>query len=494
MNPMDPTHLHQIAIQAMRTRGLLPIFSPQALQEAESARHTGPEHGGDIRDLRQLTWFSIDNDDTRDLDQLSVAEPLAAGAARLLVAVADVDWLVRLGGAVDGHAAANTTSVYTAAGIFPMLPEVLSTDLTSLHEGQERLAMVVDMLVAADGTVTESSIYRALVLNHAKLTYDAVSAWLNGDGPAPPQLASVPGLEAQVRLHDALATKLRQWRQSRGALNVNTIAARPVFKDGQLVDLRPDEKNRAKDLIADLMIATNGATARFLVGKGFPSIRRFLQAPRRWDRIVVLAAGHGVDLPALPDALALDRFLSARRAADPTGFADLSLAVVKLLGSGEYAAAAALSPGAAKAGANGLGHFGLAINDYAHSTAPNRRFPDLVTQRLLKAALAGDAPPYSHDQLSEIARHCTLQEDKASKVERQVLKAAAAYLLDGRLGDVFDAIVTGAAAKGTFVRISSPLLEGRMVRDFDGLDVGDTLRVRLVAVNAEKSFIDFERA
>ena len=423
-----------------------------------------------------------------------MAEPLAGGAARLLVAVADVDCLVPHSGAVDSHAAANTTSVYTAAGIFPMLPEVLSTDLTSLHEGQERLAVVVDMLVAADGTVPDSSIYRALVLNHAKLTYDAVSHWLDGDGPAPSQMVSVPGLEAQVRLHDTLAGKLRQWRQSRGALNVNTVAARPVFKDGQLVDLRPDEKNRAKDLIADLMIATNGATARFLVDNGFPSIRRFLQAPRRWDRIVTLAAGHGSDLPALPDALALDRFLSARRAADPTGFADLSLAVVKLLGSGEYAASPALSPGAAKAGANGLGHFGLAINDYAHSTAPNRRFPDLVTQRLLKAALAGEAPPYSTDQLNEIARHCTLQEDNASKVERQVLKAAAAYLLDGRLGDVFDAIVTGAAAKGTFVRISSPLLEGRMVRGFDGLDVGDTLRVRLVAVNAEKSFIDFERA
>ena len=401
---MDPSHLHQIAVEAMRSRGLLPAFSPQALQEAQAARQTAPERSADIRDLRHLTWFSIDNDDTRDLDQLSVAEPLAGGVARLLVAVADVDWLVRPGEAVDDHAATNTTSVYTAAGIFPMLPEVLSTDLTSLHEGQERLAVVVDMLVAADGTVSESTIYRALVLNHAKLTYDAVSAWLDGDGPAPPQMASVPGLEAQVRLHDVLAGKLRQWRQSRGALNVNTIAARPVFKNGQLTDLRPDEKNRAKDLIADLMIATNGATARFLVDRGFPSIRRFLQAPRRWDRIVTLAAGHGAPLPALPDALALDRFLSARRQADPAGFADLSLAVVKLLGSGEYAAALAIPNGSADAGGNGHGHFGLAINDYAHSTAPNRRFPDLVTQRLIKAALAGEAPPYSTEQLTAIAK------------------------------------------------------------------------------------------
>ncbi len=489
---MDTINLHRIAVEAMRSRGLLPVFAPQALQEAEAARRTGPERNGTVRDLQHLTWFSIDNDDTRDLDQLSVAEPLAAGTTRLLVAVADVDAMVRPGGAVDGHAAVNTTSVYTAAGVFPMLPEALSTDLTSLHEGQERLAVVVDMLVEADGTVSASDVYRAAVLNRAKLTYDAVSAWLDGVGPPPPQIASVPGLEDQVRLHDTLAGQLRQWRQTRGALNVNTVSARPVFEDGQLMDLRPDEKNRAKDLIADLMIAANGATARFLVDKGFPSLRRFLQAPRRWDRIVALAAGHGVQLPAAPDAPALDRFLSARRLAEPAGFADLSLAVVKMLGSGEYAAAPATAAGAA--GTLGLGHFGLAVNDYAHSTAPNRRFPDLVTQRLLKAALAGEAPPYSAEQLTEIARRCTLQEDNASKVERQVLKAAGAWLLQGRIGEVFNAIVTGAAAKGTYVRLSRPMLEGRVVRGFEGLDVGDTVRVRLVAVDAEKSFIDFEHA
>ncbi|CAM3406269.1 RNB domain-containing ribonuclease [Polaromonas hydrogenivorans] len=492
---MNPINLHQIAVEAMRARGLLPAFAPQALQEAEDARQTSPERNSAIRDLRHLTWFSIDNDDTRDLDQLSVAEPLPAGAARLLVAVADVDTLVRPGGAVDGHAGANTTSVYTAAGVFPMLPEALSNDLTSLHEGQERLAVVVDMQVEADGTVSASGVYRALVLNRAKLTYDGVSAWLDGVAPPPPQIASVPGLEDQLRLHDALAGQLRQWRQTRGALNVNTVSARPVFEDGQLVDLRADNKNRAKDLIADLMIAANGATARYLADKGFPSLRRLLQAPRRWDRIALLAASHGVQLPATPDALALDRFLNARRLADPAGFADLSLAVVKLLGSGEYAAAPAAADGApAVTGTLGLGHFGLAVNDYAHSTAPNRRFPDLVTQRLLKAAIAGEAPPYSAGQLSEIAQHCTLQEDNASKVERQVLKAAGAWLLHGRIGEVFDAIVTGAAPKGTFVRISSPLLEGRVVRGFDGLDVGDTARVRLLAVDAEKSFIDFERA
>jgi len=485
---MDPLNLHQLAVQAMRSRGLLPAFAPQALREAEAARASGPERDGSIRDLRHLTWFSIDNDDTRDLDQLSVAEPLPGGTVRLLVAVADVDAMVRPGGAVDSHAGVNTTSVYTAAGVFPMLPDALSSDLTSLREGQDRLAVVVDMLVQDDGTVSASEVYRAAVLNRAKLSYDLVSAWLDGRGPPPQQTGSVPGLEAQLRLHDALASQLRQWRQQRGALNVNTLAARPVFQDGRLVDLRADEKNRAKDLIADLMIAANSASARFLAHRGFPSLRRFLEEPRRWDRIVALAAEHGMQLAAQPDALALDGFLRARRLADPDGFADLSLAVVKMLGSGAYAAAPA-NPSAA-----GLGHFGLAVNDYAHSTAPNRRFPDLITQRLLKAALAGHAPPYSVAALTEIARHCTLQEDNANKVERQVLKAAGAFLLESRIGETFDAIVTGAAAKGTFVRIARPLLEGRVVRGSEGLDVGDKLRVRLLAVDAAQSFIDFERA
>jgi exoribonuclease-2 len=483
---MDASQLHQFAVEAMRERGLLPAFAPQALCEAEAARALGPESDGGIRDLRQLTWFSIDNDDTRDLDQLSVAEPLDAGAARLRVAVADVDAKVRPGGAVDAHAGTNTTSVYTAAGVFPMLPEVLSTDLTSLHEGEDRLAVVVDMVVQPDGSVSASELYRASVLNRARLTYERVARWLDGEGAVLPQAAQVPGLVEQLRLHDALALRLRQWRHRRGALNVNTIAARPVFEDGRLVDLRPDERNRAKDLIADLMIAANAATARFLAQRGFPSLRRFLQSPRRWDRIEALAAAHGTTLPAEPDPVALDRFLAARREADPEGFADLSLRIVKMLGPGSYVAAA---PDATQ-----LGHFGLAVSDYAHSTAPNRRFPDLVTQRLLKAALAGEPPPYAFEALAEIARHCTLQEDNANRVERQVLKAAGAWLLRTRIGETFDAIVTGAAAKGTFVRIASPLIEGRLVRGTEGADVGDALRVRLVAVDPQQGFIDFERA
>ena len=499
---MTPPNLRQIALTALQTRGLLSAFSPAALHEAETAI-PDPAEPGPLHDLRELLWFSIDNDDTRDLDQLSFAEEIPGSeATRLLVAIADVSARVQPGGAVDSHAAANTTSVYTAAGVFPMLPEVLSTDRTSLHEGQERLAMVVDMQVEADGTVAKSRIYRALVHNHAKLTYDRVSRWLDdGDAAAAtplPQLQTVPGLEAQLRLHHRLAKHLRQWRQQRGALQVNTVAARPVFQNGQLTDLQPDEKNSAKDLIADIMIATNGATARFLADSGYPSMRRFLQSPRRWDRIVELAAKHAATLPAAPNALALDGFLRSRRLADPAGFADLSLAVVKLLGSGEYAAAPGQvldrsSPDRLPGTASlvGTAHFGLAVNDYAHSTAPNRRFPDLVTQRLLKAAIAGQPSPYRFEDLQAIAQHCTLQEDNASKVERQVLKAAGAFLLHGRIGEIFDAIVTGAAAKGTFVRISRPLLEGRVVHGFAGLDVGDTLRVKLLAVNAVRGYIDF---
>jgi exoribonuclease-2 len=481
---MEPLDLDRIAEAAMRSRGLAPEFSPEALAEANAASRPAPD--GDLRDLRHEPWFAIDNDDTLDVDQLSFARQQAGGAVQLCVAIADVDALVAQGGPVDRHASLNTTSVYTAARVFPMLPHVLSTDRSSLREGQERLAVVVEMLVDAGGNIASAQLYRALVMNHAQLAYGAVSDWLDGDGPAPAQAAQLAELREQVWLHDALAGRLRERRTRRGALQVNTVSARPVFEGGRLVDLRPDEKNRAKDLIADLMIAANAETARFLTGRHFPSLRRVLDAPRRWDRMVALAARYGTQLPEAADPQALDAFLAARRAADPAGFADLSLSIVKMLGSGEYAAAAAEGPA--------RGHFGLAVADYAHSTAPNRRFSDLVTQRLVKAALRGDAPPYDADALAAVAQHCTAQEDNASKVERTVLKAAAAFLLQDRIGETFEAIVTGAAPKGTFVRIAQPLVEGRLVRGFETADVGDTLRVRLVSVDAGRSFIDFERA
>ncbi len=487
---MDAAELARIAAFEMQAHGLQPDFRPDVLREVQAGAHAvatqGLERGADIRDLRQRLWFSIDNDDTQDLDQLSWAEEQPDGQVLLAVAVADVDAMVRQGGAVDAHAAVNTTSVYTAAGVFPMLPTLLSNDLTSLHEGHERLAVVVEMAIDGEGAVTRAQLLRAVVNNQAKLAYNAVAAWLDGQAEAPPLVAQNPALQAQLHLHDRVARSLRHWRTRRGALNVMTAQARPVFVDGQLVDLRAERKNRAKDLIADLMIAANGATARYLAEHGQPSLRRVLQEPRRWDRLVKLAAEHGASLPPLPDALALDQFLTARRLAAPAEFEDLSLSVVKLLGAGAYAAA--------PPGVPASGHFGLAVNDYAHSTAPNRRFVDLVTQRLLKASLAQQPSPYTIEQLTLIALHCTTQEDSASTVERRVLKAAAAYLLHDRIGEGFDAIVTGVTPKGTFVRIVSPLVEGRVVRGFDGLDVGDSLHVRLVNVDVDQRFIDFERA
>ena len=467
----------------MLQRGLLPDFAPAVIAESTRITHAATASGGEMRDLRGLPWASIDNDDSRDLDQLSVAETMADGAIKILVAIADVDALVKKDSAIDGHAWTNTTSVYTAAEIFPMLPEKLSTDLTSLGQDQERLAIVIEMVIAADGTVAASDIYRAVVLNHAKLAYNGIAAWLECTAPAPPRLAAVPGLDEQLRMQDRAAQALRTVRHAHGALGLETVEVRAVFDDGALADLRPDEKNRAKQLIEDFMIAANGVTARYLAAKGLPSLRRVLRTPKRWDRIAALAAESGERLPLTPDAAALDNFLNKRRNVDPLHFADISLAVVKLLGSGEYALQAPGQPAE--------GHFGLAVRDYAHSTAPNRRFPDLVAQRLLKAALAGLPSPYTNEELTTLARHCTEQEDNAAKVERQVRKSAAALLLASRIGARFEGIVTGAADKGTWVRISGPSAEGRVVRGAEGLDVGDRVRVELVRTDVARGFIDF---
>ena len=475
--------LQSIAHEAMLQRGLLPDFSPAVIAQTNQITQAATASDAAIRDLRGLLWASIDNDDSRDLDQLSVAEPVAGGALKILVAIADVDALVEKDSAIDGHACTNTTSVYTAAEIFPMLPERLSTDLTSLSEDQERLAIVVEMVIATDGTVTASDIYRAVVLNRAKLAYNAVAAWLEGTAPAPPKVAAVPGLDEQLRIQDRAAQALKRVRHAHGALRLETLEVRAVFDDGALADLLPDEKNRAKELIEDFMIAANGVSAKYLEKKGLPSLRRVLHTPKRWDRIVALAAELGEQLPKIPDAAALDAFLTKRRDVDPQRFPDLSLSVVKLLGSGEYALEVPGHPSD--------GHFGLAVKDYTHSTAPNRRFPDLIAQRLLKVALTGQPSPYTSDGLAALARHCTDQEDNAAKVERQVGKSAAALLLASRIGARFDAIVTGASDKGTWVRISGPTAEGRVVRGFEGIDVGDRIRVELVHTDIARGFIDF---
>jgi VacB/RNase II family 3'-5' exoribonuclease len=477
--------LKQLARRAMLDRGLLPDFSPEARTQAEGLQQPASSSNSAVRDLRDLLWASIDNDDSRDLDQLSVAEPLASGHVKVLVAIADVEATVAVGSPIDAHASTNTTSVYTAAGVFPMLPEKLSTNLTSLGEGQDRLSVVVEMTVDPEGSLTQSDLYRALVRNQAKLAYRSVAAWLDGKGPTPERFAAVRGLDQQIRLQDKVAQALKKVRETRGSLSLQTIEAEPVFDNGLLNDLRADDKDRAQDLIEDFMIAANEVSARFLEAKGVPSIRRVLREPKRWDRIVALAGELGERLPATADGIALNAFLVKRREADPVRFPDLSLSVVKLLGSGQYVLELP--------GEHAEGHFGLAVRDYTHSTAPNRRFPDLITQRLLKAALEQKPSPYSVDQLRALADHCTQQEGNAAKVERQVRKSAAAMLLASRIGQRFNAIVTGASEKGTWVRISQPPVEGRVVRGFRGLDVGDRVDVKLVSTDPGRGFIDFAR-
>jgi len=475
--------LQAIARRVMVERGLLPDFAPGAVAQASSITQAAHEPGPSIRDLRALPWVSIDNDDSRDLDQLSVSTAGAGETTTILVAVADVDALVEAGTAIDLHAAANTASIYTAAAIFPMLPEKLSTDLTSLGQGQDRLAIVSEMTVDGSGAVTHSDVYRALVHNHAKLAYNAVAAWMDGTGPMPAALSDVEGLDQQLKLQEAVAQRLRANRQQHGALTLETIEPRAVFKGDDIVDMKAEEKNRAKVLIEEFMVAANGINARYLADHGFPSLRRVLRSPQRWERIAALAKGLNDELPAEPDGAALEAFLRRRRLADADRFPELSLSVVKLLGRGEYAVTAPGGPSPS--------HFGLAMSDYTHSTAPNRRYPDLVTQRLLKAALAGDASPYSVEALSEIAQRCTDRENSASKVERQVRKSAAAMMLERREGERFEGTVTGTSAKGTWARITHPAVEGKIVQGAAGLDVGDHVRLTLLKTDVEHGFIDF---
>jgi len=478
------THLRELAVAAMRARGLEPEFPPDAVAEANAmaAPRTTEEA---VRDLRALLWCSIDNDESRDLDQLSVGEDLGGGRVKILVAVADVDAAVRKGSALDRHAAVNTVSVYTPAVIFPMLPERLSTDLTSLADDQDRLSVVVEMIVDGEGTVATSDVYGARVRNRAKLAYHSVGAWLEGSGPLPAPAAAVSGMHGPLRMQDAVAQALARRRHVLGSLEFGSIEAEPMFDGDRVTALRAEAPNRARSLIENFMVAANGIVARFLDERGCASIRRVVRAPKRWDRIVALAAGYGVRLPEQADSRALSDFLSRRRAAAPDEFPDLSRSISKMLGSGEDVVD--------RPGADAPGHFGLAVRDYTHSTAPNRRYPDLLTQRLLKSALAGHPPPYSTPELEQLAARCTTQEDAAAKVERQTRKSAAAMVVASRVGERWEALVTGASPKGTFVRVLDPPVEGMLVAGQAGLDVGDRVTVRLLHVDVDRGFIDFER-
>jgi VacB/RNase II family 3'-5' exoribonuclease len=488
MKAKDKPHrsiLQGIAHQAMLDRGLLPGFSAEALAELGRLQVPAATAGEPVRDLRNLLWASIDNDDSRDLDQLTVAEAMPGDRIKVLVAIADVDWLVKNGSAIDKHAHHNTTSVYTAAEIFPMLPEKLSTGLTSLNFNEDRLAVVVDLVVGADGSLQESGVYPALVRNRAKLAYNSVAAWLEKNGGTPEAMVAVPGLAENLRLQDRVAQRLKNFRHTRGALTLETIEAKAVFDGDQIRALEIEEKNRAREIIEDFMIAANGVVARFLSARKFLSIDRVVRTPKRWDRIVEIAREHKFRLPDIPDSKALEQFLAKERVANPLDFPDLSLAVIKLLGSGEYTVELPEE--------NAPGHFGLAVKDYVHATAPNRRYPDLLIQRLLKAALAGQPAPYSKDELEVLAVHCMEGEDAARKVERQVGKSAAALLLESRIGEQFNSIVTGAAAKGTWVRLLTVPVEGKLVSGFEGIDVGDRVRVQLISVNVQRGFIDFRK-
>ena len=482
--------LREIARRAMIERGFEPDYSPAAaaqVQQLSGPASAGAERPFDSaqgrRDLRHLLWCSIDNDDSRDLDQLSVAE-VRGGETAILVAIADVDALVPCDSPIDRHAQTNTTSVYTPAATFPMLPERLSTDLTSLNEGEERSAVVVDMTISDRGEIHGSQVYLATVRNRAKLAYPSVGAWLEGDAPPPPQLATVTGLAENLRQQEAVARALKESRHRRGALTLDTIEGRAIFDGDTVRDVAAQRRTRAAELIEDFMIAVNTCTAQFLESHGFSSLRRIVRMPERWLRIVALAAETGTQLPSAPDGRALEQWLLKQRSADPDRFADLSLSVVKLLGRGEYVVELPNEPTP--------DHFGLAVDDYAHSTAPNRRFADLVTQRLIKAALAGRPAPYSHDELGAIAGRCMEREDAANRVERLVRKAAAAMVLQHRVGEVFDAVVTGASPKGTWVRVKSPIVEGKLeLRGGSPVQVGDRLRVKLTRVDPPRGFIDF---
>ncbi len=481
-------NLSAIARETMSEAGFAPDFTDPVEQEVKSiVAKTPPAPSASVRDLRTLLWSSIDNNTSRDLDQVEFAEALTNGETRVSIGIADVDAFVSPGSAIDKRAAMNGTSVYAGVKTFPMLPEELSTDLTSLNPDQDRLAIVTEMVIASDGTVKSTDIYPALLRNHAQLAYEAVGDWLDGKTEVPASFKAVPGLEAQIRLQSAIAKELGELRKQHGALELGTIQATPVTDEqGKVTELAVDVQNSARDLIANFMIAANVAMAEFLEIKGGPSLRRVVRTPKYWSRIVEIAAELGEKLPAVPDSRSLAEFLARSKVADPVHFPDLSLAVVKSLGPGEYTVQLP--------GGQGEGHFGLAVQDYTHSTAPNRRYADLITQRLVKAALANKPSPYTIEELQQIAAHCTERDSAARKVERKMRKVAAAVLLQDRIGEEFKAIVTGVTDKGTFARIVSPPVDGRVMRGERGLRVGETVRVRLLSTDPARGFIDFARA
>jgi len=477
--------LKRLARQAMIGRGLLPDFSKEIQKKLGDLENNIDQKKLPTRDLRDYPWCSIDNDDSRDLDQLTLSQTLPDGTVKIFVAIADVDFLVKRNSAIDQHASHNTTSVYTSAEIFPMLPEKLSTNLTSLNVAVDRPAIVIEMTLSTEGSVKNGEVYQAMVRNKAKLTYNSVARWLENRDTVPSDILSIIGLEENINAQDKWAQKLRHFRFENGALGLQTIQSKAIFHEDEVTELQVDQHNRAAELIEDFMVAANGVVARFLKEQGYPSLQRVVRTPKHWDRIVEIASGNNWSLPRDPNGSALEDFLKSESKKDPLKFPDLSLSIIKLLGKGEYVVEFPEE--------KPLGHFGLAVKDYTHSTAPNRRFPDLITQRILKCALNKGPIPYQQEELVKLAKHCTKREDDANKVERQVHKSTAALLLSSRIGQHFEGVCTGAADKGTWVRLFNPPVEGRLVEGFKGVKVGQHLQVKLLFTDIERGFIDFKR-
>jgi exoribonuclease-2 len=492
INPSaQPLHFNLVAAAhaSMLEHGFDPDFPPGTDAELTAllADRTLPSASAsflaDYRDLRSLLWSSIDNDTSKDLDQIEWAERLADGRIRVLVGIADVDSRVHEGTIIDTHARSETTSVYTGVKVFPMLPPELSEGVTSLNENEERAAIVVEYCVDDAGSTSDGKVYRALVRNRAQLAYNSVGAWLEDRGSVPSKVAVNRELAAQLKLQDEAAERLVGCRYQHGALDLETVETHPVMEGMDAVNLARLEKNRATSLIEEFMVAANGVMARTFDDAKVASLRRVVRTPKRWDRIVELAQSLGHTLPAEPDSKALNDFLLAQKQKDPDHFPDLSLAVIKLMGPGEYVLIKPNEPDP--------GHFGLAVQDYTHSTAPNRRFPDVVAQRILKALIGSKPQPYAEEDLNAIAERCTQMEDAARKVEREMRKRIAAVVLHPRIGQTFRAIVTGVNQYGTFIRTLDPHVEGMLVSGGKGLDVGDRLNAKLISTDPARGFIDF---
>lgn len=482
--PNQQFDLTKRAYQTIIENGFEPEFSSAVFEQLNQIKANGePTPDAWVKDLRALPWSSIDNASSRDLDQVEWAERLANSDIRVLVGIADVDSRVAKDTPIDQHARQNTVTVYTPNRIFPMLPEELSTDLTSLNEAEERLAVVADMTVTENGEVPVSTFFRAVVKNHAKLSYEEVGEWFDRGGEVPKKLAGNDELRQQLELQREAAKRLASYREVKGALDFESIESSAVVEDGEVKDLVSVKTNSARKLIENFMVAANVEMAEFLEANGSVSLRRVVKTPARWDGIVRIAAEFGESLPDEPDQPALAAFLDKRRAADAEHFPDLSLSIIKLIGSGEYVVE--------RPGEDTGGHFGLAVSDYAHSTAPNRRFTDIVVQRLVKAVIADQPPPYSFKELEAIAEQCNEQERAARKVERKMRKIVAATVMQRRVGERFDAIVTGITEHGTFARILRPPVDGRIEQGERGLDVGEKINVRLISADPRTGFIDF---